>query len=53
MHERTTTRSDYAERLERAFTWLADLQLQEIRDLNDTRVVPPTGLRTEIWLPLR
>ena len=32
MNERTTTRSDYAERLERVFTWLAD-HLDDTPDL--------------------
>ena len=53
----------YAE-LERVYRWLYGTWLvqsgEEPADaptieayLNDARVVPPTGLRTEIWLPLR
>ena len=53
----------YAE-LERVYRWLYGTWLAESGEepadaptieayLNDARVVPPTGLRTEIWLPLR
>ena len=53
----------YAE-LERVYRWLYGTWLAQSGEepadaptieayLNDARVVPPTGLRTEIWLPLR
>ncbi|HET9268866.1 MAG TPA: AraC family transcriptional regulator [Vicinamibacterales bacterium] len=53
----------YAE-LERVYRWLYGTWLAESGEepadaptieayLNDARVVPPTALRTEIWLPLR
>ena len=53
----------YAE-LERVYRWLYGTWLAESGEepadappieayLTDARVVPPTGLRTEIWLPLR
>jgi len=53
----------YAE-LERVYRWLYGTWLAQSGEepadaptieayLNDARVVPPTGLRTEIWLPFR
>lgn len=54
MSERTTTRIDYAERLDRPESGEEPADAPVVEEyLNDPRTLPPTEWRTEVWLPLR